>query len=111
MMSSPAFERNRHPIAEVLGRYLGSARSVLEVASGPGEHVCDWARQFPECRFQPSDVDPAALASIDARLASRALDNVAAPRVLDLEADAGATRVVGEGTYDCLLYTSDAADE
>ena len=63
---APAAERNRDPILQVLRPLLDGRRSVLEVASGTGEHILHFAAALPGVRFQPSDPDAAARASIDA---------------------------------------------
>ena len=92
---APATERNREPIAQVLGGVLPARGRVLEVASGTGEHVVHFARAFPDIVWQPSDPDPGALASIAAWKAEAGLGNVLEPIRLDaagpwpaLEADA-----------------------
>lgn len=63
---SPAVARNREPIARVLERYLPQRGTVIEVASGTGEHAVYFAGRFPGIAWQPSDPDPAALAAIEA---------------------------------------------
>ena len=80
---APATERNRDPIAEVLGGVLPARGRVLEVASGTGEHVVHFAARFPEIVWQPSDPDPGALASIAAWKAEAGLANVLEPIRLD----------------------------
>ena len=55
---APATARNREPILEVLRNWLPSEGRVLEFGSGSGEHVCAFARRFPDLTFQPSDPDP-----------------------------------------------------
>lgn len=85
---APATLRNRDAIAAVLADWLPPAGTVLEVASGSGEHIVHFAAAFPHLDWQPSDPDPAALASIAAWSAEAALANVAPP--LRLDAAAGA---------------------
>ena len=63
---APAAARNFQPIAQVLAEELPSQGVALEVASGTGEHITGFARLFPHIEWQPSDRDPAALASISA---------------------------------------------
>ncbi len=81
--SSPAAERNREPIAEVLRQVLPARGTVLEVASGTGEHVVHFARAFPDLRWQPSDPDPAAVISIEAWAADSGAPNLLPPVYLD----------------------------
>ena len=87
MLSSPSALRNRGPILEVLRRHLPARGAVLELASGSGEHVLHFAAAFPQLIFQPSDPDPAALASIAAYARQSGLENLRAPLALDAGAD------------------------
>lgn len=73
---APATQRNRDPILAVLREVLPAQGLVLEVASGSGEHAVHFAAAFPNLTFQPSDPDPAALASIDAWANESALPNL-----------------------------------
>lgn len=83
---APATERNREPIAAVLGEELPDRGLVLEVASGSGEHAAFFAERFPDLTWQPSDPDDDALASIAEWCAGMA--NVLPPIALDAaEAD------------------------
>jgi SAM-dependent methyltransferase len=84
--SAPAALRNREPIAEVLADWLPSRGLVLEVASGTGEHSAFFAERFPNLEWQPSDVDPGALASIRAWHAQAKHANLREPLVLDAAA-------------------------
>jgi hypothetical protein len=84
---APATTRNRDAIAEVLAEELPASGLVLEIASGSGEHVIHFAARFPALRWQPSDPDPAALASIAAWSADARLDNVLPPLEIDAAAD------------------------
>jgi SAM-dependent methyltransferase len=83
---APATERNREPIREVLARELPSVGTVLEIASGTGEHAVHMAGAFPQLAWQPTDADPRALASIAASRDEVALPNLLAPLSLDVTA-------------------------
>ena len=80
---APATLRNREPITRVLRSVLPPAGLVLEVASGTGEHIAHFARQFPGLVWQPSDLSPGALRSVAAWSASEPLANVRPPLLLD----------------------------
>jgi len=84
--SAPHVARNAVPIAEVLRAMLPERGLVLEIASGTGEHSLHFARAFPNLQFQPSDPDPAALASIEAWRIEAGPDNLLPPVALDARA-------------------------
>ncbi|MEB3233745.1 MAG: DUF938 domain-containing protein [Leptolyngbyaceae bacterium] len=63
---APATQRNREPILAVLEEYLPPTGTVLEIASGSGEHALFFAPQLRPRRWLPTDVDPIALDSIAA---------------------------------------------
>lgn len=81
--SAPAALRNREPIAEVLADWLPASGTVLEVASGTGEHAVWFAERFPNLTWQPSDTHPDALTSIASWQAASSLPNVRPPVVID----------------------------
>jgi len=83
---APATLRNRDAIAAVLADWLPETGTVLEVASGSGEHVVHFAAAFPHLDWQPSDPDPAGLTSIAAYRTEAGLANIAPPRALDASA-------------------------
>lgn len=83
---APATERNRDAIAAVLADWLPPSGTVLEVASGSGEHVVHFAAAFPRLQWRPSDPDPQALDSIAAWRAEAGLANIAPPLELDASA-------------------------
>lgn len=85
---APATARNADAIIAELHDVLPEAGSVLEIASGSGEHVVAFARAFPALAFQPSDPDLHALASIAAWRAEAGLPNILAPIALDAAAAA-----------------------
>ena len=80
---APATSRNRDFILDVLRDVLPPKGVILEIASGSGEHVVHFARNFPNFVFQPSDAEPDALRSIAAWTKATNVTNVRAPIVLD----------------------------
>jgi SAM-dependent methyltransferase len=83
---SPAAERNKQPILEVLRRVLPGRGTALEIASGTGQHVAWFAAAMPDWTWQPSDADAGALPSITAWVAQAGLGNVRPPVRLDVMA-------------------------
>ena len=65
-LSSPAAERNRQPILEVLRRVLPPSGRALEIASGSGQHVSWFARHLTGWTWQPTEFAAASLPSIAA---------------------------------------------
>ena len=65
-LSSPAAERNRQPILDVLRRVLPPPGRALEIASGSGQHVSWFARHLPGWTWQPTEYAAASLPSIAA---------------------------------------------
>lgn len=63
---APATERNREVILEVLERVLPNPGTILEIASGTGEHASFFAPKLAPRRWLPSDISAPMLKSIDA---------------------------------------------
>jgi SAM-dependent methyltransferase len=82
--TAPSSERNKEPIALILAGYLPETGVVLEIASGLGQHVAWFAARFPGVAWQPTDVDPEALAAIP--LWAGDMENVRPPLQLDVTA-------------------------
>jgi SAM-dependent methyltransferase len=83
LREAPAAARNREPILAVLRGLLPKPATVLEVASGTGEHALWFSSQMPEVTWQPTDRDDDALASIRAWRATREVPNLLPPMPLD----------------------------
>ncbi len=79
---SPAAERNRDPILEVLRRVLPASGRVLEVAAGTGQHAAHFAAHLPGLTWCPSEPDAAGRASVAAWC--EGLPNVESPVALDV---------------------------
>ncbi|MET0287975.1 MAG: DUF938 domain-containing protein [Polyangiales bacterium] len=75
-------ERNKQPILEIMKRVLPAKGTVLEIASGSGQHIVHFAEAMPHLNWLPSDLDPENLASIRAyrEAGARFLE----PRVIDV---------------------------
>ena len=80
---APATLRNREPILAVLREVLPASGTVLEVASGTGEHAVWFAPHFPQLIWQPTDYEATSLHSIAAWTEAEGAGNVAAPLQLD----------------------------
>jgi SAM-dependent methyltransferase len=81
---SPSSERNKDPILEVLRTVLPPIGTVLEIASGTGQHVVHFASHLPNLTFQPSDIDATYQASVRAYLEDTELENLMMPITLDV---------------------------
>jgi SAM-dependent methyltransferase len=84
LLTSAAAERNKDPILTVLETVLPASGSVLEIASGTGQHVCFFAAELPAIHWQPTEPDESHRGAIEARIRATGLTNVAAPIALDV---------------------------
>lgn len=80
----PATRRNREPIRDALKDILPASGTVLEIASGSGEHTAFFAGAFPHLKWQPSERESTLLASISAHTRAARLENVAPPVAIDV---------------------------
>ncbi|TVQ59752.1 MAG: DUF938 domain-containing protein [Spirulina sp. DLM2.Bin59] len=80
---APATERNRDPILEVLRQVLPPQGTILEVASGTGQHCVYFASALAPRRWLPSEVEPELQASIVAWQTRHPTPNLMAPIALD----------------------------
>jgi SAM-dependent methyltransferase len=84
-LHGPAFQRNHAAIWSALARFLqGPTGDVLELGSGTGQHIADFARRAPELTWWPSDIVASHLASIAAWRRHADLANLRAPQRIDL---------------------------
>ena len=93
--TAPSALRNREPILSVLRAVLPQSGSLLEIASGTGEHVAHFAANLPGWVFQPSNRDAAGRASIDAW--AEGLANIRPAIALDV------TQCWPDAGYDAIL--------
>ena len=81
---APSAERNRDEILAVLREVLPNEGTILELASGTGQHAVHFAPHFPGATWQPSDRRPEALASIAAWREEAGHPNLAPPLPIDI---------------------------
>ena len=81
---SPACERNKKAILEVLQQHLPQKAHVLEIASGTGQHAAYFTEKKPRWRIQTTDINPLALASIKAYQTEAERDNFPPPLELSV---------------------------
>lgn len=84
---APATERNREPILAVLRQVLPPSGTVLEIASGTGQHAAHFAAALSGIIWQPSDPDATWRESIAAWAAYAGTTNVLPPLALDVRAE------------------------
>lgn len=81
---SPAAERNQQPILEVLRPLCPKKGTVLEIASGTGQHACYFARRLPELTFLPTEVSPALRDTLNLRRMAEGSPNLLPPEILNV---------------------------
>jgi SAM-dependent methyltransferase len=87
LRTSPAADRNKQPILEVLRGALPATGHVLEIASGTGQHVAHFAAALPGVIWHPSDAEADAREDIRERVRQLRLENVHEPIMLDVHDD------------------------
>ncbi len=93
-LTFPATARNRDPIlAELRRLFAPPCARVLEVASGSGEHAAYFAEAMPWLTWQPTDIEPLHLESIDSWAGSE-------PRLLPALVYDAATDALPAGRWD-----------
>jgi len=83
-LNFPSADRNKEPILEVLRRVLPTKASVLEIASGSGQHAVHFAGHLSGITWLPSDMDTERRASIRAWREESELTNLLEPLHIDV---------------------------
>ncbi|MFP4133228.1 MAG: DUF938 domain-containing protein [Halothece sp.] len=84
---APATERNRDPILEVLQQVLPPTGTVLEIASGTGEHAVYFAPRLQPRFWLPSEPNPILRESILAWKEEYPCDYLYPPLAIDVQAN------------------------
>jgi hypothetical protein len=85
--SSPSALQNREPIWTVLQNVLPESGTMLEIASGSGEHAIHYAARLPNLIWQPSDPSEKARESIKAWSYEMELTNLLPPLDIDVTSE------------------------
>ncbi len=85
--SSPSALRNREPIWNILKTVLPESGTMLEIASGSGEHAIHYAARLPNLIWQPSDPSERARVSITAWSHEEGLENLLPPLDIDVTSE------------------------
>ncbi|MEH2254434.1 DUF938 domain-containing protein [Nostoc sp.] len=81
---APATQRNSQPILEVLLQVLPESGTILEIASGTGEHAVFFAPKLSPRLWLPTDPNPQLRASITAWAEHFSYSNLYPPLELDV---------------------------
>ncbi len=87
MRDAPSARRNRGPILQVLEQWAPREGVALEIAAGTGQHAVHFSAALPGLRWQPSDINPAALVSIAAWQQAEGTANLLPPVQLDVTSE------------------------
>ncbi len=82
---APATQRNRQPILEILLQVLPANGTILEIASGTGEHAVFFAPHLSARQWLPSEPNPELRASITAWAEYLPANNLYPPLELDAQ--------------------------
>jgi len=93
---APATQRNREPILQVLKQVLPPTGTVLEIASGTGEHAVYFAPQLRPRQWLPSEMNPILEDSIRAWQAEFPCDVLAQPLTIDVMQENWAQQLSGK---------------
>lgn len=102
-LSAPSALRNAPALLSLLHEIAPPSGRALEIASGTGEQVLAFATALPALEWQPTEIDPLRLASIDAYRTEASLPNLRAARLLDA---AAAGWGADETPYDLIHLTN-----
>ena len=82
-LSAPAAVKNAGPITDLVKEFAPDTGQALEIASGTGQHIVKLAVVKPNLNWQPSDIDPLRIASIETWCEDDSLVNVRPPVILN----------------------------
>ena len=90
---APSAERNASAICNALKAINLKQGSALELASGTGQHIVTLAKAMPNIRWQPTEVDPNRIASIQAYIDESNCSNISNPLLLNATQSGWSTKL------------------
>ncbi len=99
-LHAPAAERNARAIREILCQHAAPTGKALEIASGTGQHVVEFAAHLPGLIWQPSEIEADRRRSINAWAAKAGLPNLHLALALDATMPGWSARHTG---YDVIM--------
>lgn len=91
-LHAPAAARNAGSLVALLQAHAPTSGKALEIASGTGQHIVEFASALHDMMWHPTDIAEDRRASIDSYARAAAVDNIAAAEHLDAtQAGWGAT--------------------
>ncbi|XP_043925574.1 methyltransferase-like 26 B [Protopterus annectens] len=105
MLVSPAAERNKDAILEVLTNYLDPKEEsfILEIASGSGQHIVHFAQALPGITWQPSEINQMSLESVSAYITATKVSNVRTPLYIDFSKSWESWAELKQGSCDAII--------
>ena len=76
-LHAPAAARNAGALRDLLLDHAPTTGQALEIASGTGQHIVEFAAALPNVHWHPTDIDAGRRASIDAHAAEAGVSNIA----------------------------------
>lgn len=90
---APSAERNAPAICDVLNSIALKQGNALELASGTGQHIVTLAKAMPNIQWQPTEVDPDRITSIQAYIDETNLSNISNPLLLNATQSGWSTKL------------------
>jgi hypothetical protein len=97
---APSAAKNVGALTKLLVRIAPEKGQILEIASGTGQHIVEFAKAIPDLLWTPSEISSERLVSIDAYCAEASLNNLTIPILLDACAQGWAQK---SKTYDFII--------
>lgn len=79
-------EKNLPYLTKAVSKVISNNNSIsiLEIASGFGDHIVAYAREHPNISFQPTEYDEYLVAELQKKIKETGLPNVQSPRRLNV---------------------------